>query len=629
VDSPKTDSLVEKKSNVKGIEMNRVFPQNLISRSKSVVWVRLAVCLAVVLFAAVPIFAQISDSAKAQIAEIYSFKKSFTPAEQKMSSSLVLASRMARGIDLGNLAQFVDSSLFDVDGKLEVVVHASLTSSVVSDITAKGGELGAHSYQFHSASARMNAEQLLALASNPDVQAIREKEKARTNVGSVTSQGVVSHAANKANASGYRGQGVNIGVLSDSALPARVAALIASGDLPADVTILPGEQGPSNGEDEGAAMMEIVHDLAPDAKLFFATAFTSAASFASNIETLRSVYHCDIIVDDVTYFNEGVFQDGPIADAVNDVVADGAMYFSSAANSGNKDSNTSGTWEGDFTNAGPVSGPILGFGETGNLHDFDPSAAVQTFDRLTVSSTFLSLKWSDPLAASSDDYDFFVLNAAGTAVIAFSAGFQNGTQDPYEHVSSGAGFPVNSRLVVVQFSGADRFLHVDTERGQLSLNTAGATFGHNAAANTITLAATYWNSAHTGTKPFAGFANPIEVFSSDGTSRVFLKPEGTPLTPCDFSSTGGIVLQKPDLTAADGVSTRTPGFTPFFGTSAAAPHAAAIAALVKSANPSLTGAQIKQILINTALDNMAPGADRDGGFGIVMADKATYAATHP
>ena len=615
--------------------MTRAFPQNLISRSKSVVVMRLAVCLAVVLFAAVPIFAQISDSAQAQIAEIYRFKHSFTPAEQKMSWSLVLASRMARGIDVGNLAQFADPSLFDPDGKLQVVVHANLTNSVVTDIIANGGELGAHSYQFHRASARMNAEQLLALANNPDVQAIREKEKAVTNVGSVTSQGVISHAANKAMAAGFRGQGVNIGVLSDSASATRVAALIASGDLPADVTVLPGQDEPTSGpgSDEGTAMMEIVHDLAPDAKLFFATAFNGVAIFASNIEALRFTYHCDIIVDDVTYFNEGVFQDGPIADAVNDVVADGALYFSSSANSGNLTSGTSGTWEGDFLNAGPLSAlsPIFPFEGGGNVHNFGTAGSPQTFDVLTGATQFIILKWSDALAQSSNDYDIFVLNSAGTAVIGVSASSQTGTQDPDEIALRSTPFPAGSRIVVVQFAGVDRALHVDTERGRLSIGTAGATFGHNAGASTISTAATYWNSAHTGTKPFAGFANPIEVFSSDGPRKIFYNPNGTAITAGNFlfGTNGGTTLQKPDVTAADGVSARTPGFTPFFGTSAAAPHAAAVAALVKSANPSLTGAQIKQILINTALDNMAVGPDRDGGYGIVMADKATKAATQP
>ena len=80
---------------------------------------------------------------------------------------------------------------------------------------------------------------------------------------------------------------------------------------------------------------------------------------------------------------------------------------------------------------------------------------------------------------------------------------------------------------------------------------------------------------------------PVETFSSDGPRRIFFNADGTAYTPGNVSSTGGVLLQKPDLTAADGVSvTGVGGFaSPFFGTSAAAPHAAAIAALVKSANP--------------------------------------------
>ena len=123
-------------------------------------------------------------------------------------------------------------------------------------------------------------------------------------------------------------------------------------------------------------------------------------------------------------------------------------------------------------------------------------------------------------------------------------------------------------------------------------------------------------------------ANPIESFSSDGPRKIFFNPDGSPITPGKFTyaSKGGVTLQKPDATAADGVYTKTPGFLPFFGTSAAAPHAAAIAALVKSAHPSLTNAQIINILHTTTLDNMEAGVDRDGGYGILMALPAVQAA---
>jgi subtilisin family serine protease len=112
---------------------------------------------------------------------------------------------------------------------------------------------------------------------------------------------------------------------------------------------------------------------------------------------------------------------------------------------------------------------------------------------------------------------------------------------------------------------------------------------------------------------------------------MFFNPDGSPITPGNFlfGTNGGTTFQKPDFTAADGGSAKTPGFNPFFGTSAAAPHAAAVAALVKAANPGLTGPQIRTILINTSLDNMAVGVDRDGGYGIVMAKAAVLAALAP
>ena len=81
-------------------------------------------------------------------------------------------------------------------------------------------------------------------------------------------------------------------------------------------------------------MLEILHDLAPGAELYFATAFSSEATFASNILALRAA-GCDIIVDDVFYPEEPTFQDGIVAQAVNSVIADGGFYFSAAGNSGN------------------------------------------------------------------------------------------------------------------------------------------------------------------------------------------------------------------------------------------------------------------------------------------------------
>ncbi|HEY6119516.1 MAG TPA: S8 family serine peptidase, partial [Pyrinomonadaceae bacterium] len=120
--------------------------------------------------------------------------------------------------------------------------------------------------------------------------------------------------------------------------------------------------------------------------------------------------------------------------------------------------------------------------------------------------------------------------------------------------------------------------------------------------------------------------NLSEFFSSDGPRRVFFNPDGTPITPGNFlfGTNGGAVRQKPDITAADGTASTVPGFNPFFGTSAAAPHAAAIAALLKSAGP-FTPAQIRTALTSSAIDIEAAGIDRDTGSGIIMAFQALQA----
>ena len=172
------------------------------------------------------------------------------------------------------------------------------------------------------------------------------------------------------------GVGVKVCVLSDGV--DSLAASQAAGELPA-VDVLPGQEGDG---DEGTAMLEIVHDLAPNAELGFATAFTSDASFADNIRALRFDAGCDVIVDDVLYFNESPFQDGPIAQSVNAVTADGALYFSSAGNEGNTLDGTSGNYEGDFVDSGRAVGKFAGA-----AHDFDPGAGVQVFEPISAESS--------------------------------------------------------------------------------------------------------------------------------------------------------------------------------------------------------------------------------------------------
>lgn len=271
---------------------------------------------------------------------------------------------------------------------------------------------------------------------------------------------------------------------------------------------------------------------------------------------------------------------------------------------------------------------------TGNLHQF---TAGQNFDRLTVAAPYIDLFWADPLGGSANDYDLFVLNGAGTTVTTASTDIQNGAGDPYEEVYRAADYPNNSRVVILKKTGAaNRFLHLGTNRARLQISTDGETHGHNAASGGYGVAAVPayapFNFAPTDQPgPYPGVfsaANQFEKFSSDGPRRVFFSGDGTPKTSGNFSSTGGLVLQQPVIAAADGQEvTGNGGFpNPFYGTSAAVPTAAAIAGLLKAANPALTQTQIRTALTTTATDNEAAGVDRDSGYGIVNAYNAFQTA---
>lgn len=564
---------------------------------------------------------KISENALRQISALQEAKLKRTASQTKLASPLIDADKTLRGEPLGEGIASLPSQLeLDANGRVLVDMDAKVNDALLRQIETAGGKVVNHFARYDAIRAWLPVAQAETLAAREDVRFIRPADKAETHVGSVNSQGDVTHRATTARTSfGVNGSGVKVGVLSDST--DHLATSQASGDL-GTVTVLAGQSGiPGSGE--GTAMLEIVHDVAPGAELFYATGFGGVAAFAQNIRNLRFQSRCDIIIDDVGYFNESPFQDGVIAQAVNDVTADGALFFSSAANSGNKSDNRSGTWEGDFVDGGAFS---IGSQALGRLHSFGPSTANTVL--AGGSSRHVDFFWADPLGAATNDYDVYVLDAAGANVVAKSDSSQNGSQDPYEFVNK---LDVGQRIILVRFQGAGRYLHLGTGRGLLAISTSGNTRGHNSAENAFGVAAVDVGTSFPN--PFTGGTkNPVELFSSDGTRRMFFRADGTPFTPGNFSATGGIVRQKPDLAAADGVVTTLPagsGLNPFFGTSAAAPHAGAIAALVKSFNPSLTPGQIRTILTGSALDIEAPGVDRDSGFGLVMAQEALQATPNP
>ncbi|MEV4601261.1 S8 family serine peptidase [Amycolatopsis sp. NPDC049253] len=599
----------------------------------------------------------VAQRTEAGISALQGIKKSLTPVERKQDSRLVIEKRLRADHALAALLPDYRTGLpvaktgaVSVDITSITGVAGAAGTAVTQAVRAAGGTV-----RYASPDGAVRADLPLAavdeIAARGDVSAVapaaqamtwREQDPRRELVAQAVTQvseGDKAHGADTARAQyGVTGSGIKVCVLSDGVNS--LSKSQAAGELPA-VDVLAGQAGSG---DEGTAMLEIVHDLAPGATLGFATAFTSEASFAANIRALRTTGHCTVIVDDVAYFDESPFQDTQVAQAVNDVTAAGALYFSSAGNSGNLTDGTSGYYEGDFR-ASATTLP----GISGTPHDFDPGSAVQTSDPLSAGSLGkpVTLFWSDPWGKSGNDYDLFILNASGS-VVSSSDNPQTGSQNPYEIASvptTGSGY----RVAVVKYSGADRFLALNVIRGRFvdsgslkAFSTAGVTSGHSAAAAAFSVAAApaataFGRPLETGDPanpagPYPGqftAASKWERFTSDGERHLFFNPDGTELTPGNVSSTGGATRAKPDITAADGVATSVAGFQPFYGTSAAAPHAAAIAALLLSGKPTATPAEIRSALVSSAIDLGAPGYDPVTGAGVIMAGPALAALGVP
>ncbi|HLJ26875.1 MAG TPA: S8 family serine peptidase [Candidatus Angelobacter sp.] len=622
----------------------------------------------------------IGVTALQQMQALQQDKAARTPAQQKIDSNIIYTMRMMAGKPVAAGVPYLNTGI-DLDANNNIVVDmvAHVTDELLQQLTAAGAQVLYQDAKLRSIRAIIPPNQIEGIASSPDVIFISPKQGSSTarvqpiaplggsllrlnlapgferraaNVrrqlamlmfstpgtpitwqGKVGTEGDLTHQALDARgAFGINGAGLKIGVLSDGVTSAALSQ--ATGDLPPTcgtppcLTVLAGQTGAG---DEGTAMMEIIHDMVPGASLFFATADNSITSFAANIRALQTA-GCQIIVDDVFYFVETPFQDGQTAavvstsqggvviQAVNDVVAAGAFYFSSAGNEGGLDAGTSGTFEGDFVPQAAAA-PL----PSGNVHNFGSGNG---FDTITSpGEQVVGLFWADPLGGSGNDYDLYLLNSTGASILGASTNIQNGTQDPVELIGS-ANVINNNRLVVFQHTGAaNRFFHLVLFRGRLAVATSGETHGHSAASGAYTVAATPAATsagAPTPNGPFPGpftAANQTEFFSSDGLRHIFFNGDSSAITPGNFSATGGSVLNKPDITAADGVSvTGVGGFgSPFFGTSAAAPSAASVAALVLSAKPTITAAQMRTALTSTAIDIMAAGFDRDAGNGIVMA----------
>lgn len=545
--------------------------------------------------------------------------------------------------------------------------------------------------------------QLAAAAARTEVHSMRAA-MSRTRAGAVTSQGdFVQQSAALRAADSLTGSGVTVGVLSDSydcyavyaasgsgvpasgyagyaynGFTATAADDVSSGDLPSGVNVLEEADCLSYGApvftpfgDEGRAMLQIVHDVAPSAGLAFYTAETSEADFAAGIGKLASA-GATVIADDVGYFDEPFYQDGLVAQAVDAIEAAGVAYFSAAGNEGNASYENTAPSFGTLSSSGSNSGQyLLNFDTTGTTTTTSLPISLDAMEPGEFAA--IVLEWDQPFvtgAAASggatshidmcvtgatseftiEDYDGDLVtctgaNATGSdpvqiLIIANPADASSAT--PAETLSLVIGLADGTSApgrikVVVETDGQP-----DAPIKTFATNSPTIQ-GHPGAAGALAIgAAFYFDTPACGTTPAT-----LESYSSLGGDPILFSVDTT--TGTTTRLTTPVVRQKPNVVGPDGVndtflgftladdpdiptsngllSTNTaacqndPSYPNFFGTSAATPHVAAIAALMLQANSALTPTEIYESLQNSALA-MGTVPNYSAGYGFVQAQAA-------
>ncbi|HTU67976.1 MAG TPA: hypothetical protein VMF52_18650 [Steroidobacteraceae bacterium] len=621
--------------------------------------------------------------------------------ESRLGASLVVlqkasARRLAqRGVaERADVAQRItrkNPALRASGGYVAVSAYGDDLAALRTQLVAKG--LAGATVHATAVSGRAPIAALGDMAATPGLKFLRPT-LAMTRAGSVTTQGDRSLRANLARReSGTNGRGIRVGVMSDSydcapgafvdgAPFTRAAQDIANGDLPRDTVVLKDLSATPSTDcsDEGRAMMQIVHDVAPGAPLAFYTAFESQEDFAAGIRALAAA-GSQVIVDDIIYFAEPMFEDGIIAQAVDDVYRDGVAYFSAAGNDARH------SYEAPFRLSKEV-------GISGPRHDFaGGKRRVDTLQKATASAgsaTLLSVQWDQPSLSANgkrgagSDIDVWFYDADGEP-------FEICTDDPEQLVCQIPGFDANvggdavETPIMVNFGDEDLVVQVgielfegaapnyikyawfDLDAGEFSVDeydtASGTVYGHANAGGAEAVGASAWYQTEEWGSPLRPQCIPacLNSFSSAGGVPVLFGKNGRRLAVPEYRV-------KPGVTGPDGGNTsfflvdldfEVPGstepdtFPNFFGTSASAPHVAAVAALIldqrardvearkRFIGPRKLGPDAIYWALRLTADDMklrnfggdigpqrvdnAGGFDFDTGFGFVDAQRALRA----
>ncbi|MCH8993373.1 MAG: S8 family serine peptidase [Chloroflexi bacterium] len=560
--------------------------------------------------------------------------------DPKLASHLVLLADAAEQAEAAGRSLTADSPAQDLPRELQAMIGARqlrldddgevqvyvIVDSASADTTEALAALGARIERVDTEHGIVQAQapvgSLRQIADLPGVSRVRLPDYAFVNHGSIETEGdAIMNSDDVRSSFGVDGSGFTVGVISDGV--GGLADAQASGDLPAvdTTTCNVVAAAPDAAGAEGTAMLEIVHDIAPGASLMFGNfGFATGLDFNAAVNCLSA--NADVVVDDIGFFGAGPY-DGTsfisqnTADALN---GPGPIrgYYTSVANQANRH------YQDPFVDSGSdITDVDLGapFPTTfWSLHQYSVSGGPKgTKNALGATPLFyntfvlapdgiasINLVWDDQWGASANDYDLFY--GVAPEIFGCSADPQDGDDDPVERctVENPTSEPVAFDIFIGNWEDLaapvefDLFLLcsgcVTLSNGNLlDFNTAGSSVPNQSDSGgspvSVVSAGAVWHNA----------PNAIEFFSSRG-----LTEDGR---------------LKPDVVAPDGVSvTGAGGFSStFFGTSAAAPHVAGIAALLLECNLSLDRVALRALIVGNTVDLGDPGPDNVYGHGRVDA----------
>jgi len=500
-----------------------------------------------------------------------------------------------------------------VDGAIQVAIRlAAAEESHVAALVRAGVEVERTDLPFgRTVQAWLRPAEIDRVAMLPVVARVTLPDYGRTRAGAVVTQGDAAHRADLVRMAPacLDGSCVKVGVISDGVSSADDAA--STGDLPDDgmgfevIDVDPNQPGSG---DEGTAMLEIIHDLAPAAALAFSGPETSVDMVAS-IEFLSDA-GCHVICDDLGFFGEPFFADGALAQAAQAAVDAGIVYVAAAGNEAEFH------YQGDFDR--------LGVGGTW-FHDFGGEDVAINMGVPAGATVDAFLQWDEAFGMAGSDFNLFLFNQVGDMILASGNDVQDGDDDPFEVLTwTNRGMnTVTVKLSVVDTNGnapnhvLEIFALGDDPNFVWDEHVviADSVFGHPAVVDVLSTAAVAAGSTPCGLEPYSSRGpSTILVGVADPEERATFAVAAT--TCVSVTGAGCFGCEDPCPPQNNCI---------FCGTSAAAPHVAGIVAQLLEASPGATPAEIRAAMAVGSTDCGPLGVDTAFGMGFVDVPEAAEA----